>query len=107
MQCTEGTLCVLRHDLVYFPFWVKMSCVMRICGISRCRMQLPEGLPPSFKGTAVQYVYTLEAHAAFSDGTLGPAPGTATSAEAALVCAALCRPVAVDVVLPNMGHLHR
>eukprot|EP00208_Stichococcus_sp_RCC1054_P005811 CAMPEP_0206143334 /NCGR_PEP_ID=MMETSP1473-20131121/20169_1 /ASSEMBLY_ACC=CAM_ASM_001109 /TAXON_ID=1461547 /ORGANISM="Stichococcus sp, Strain RCC1054" /LENGTH=270 /DNA_ID=CAMNT_0053538681 /DNA_START=276 /DNA_END=1085 /DNA_ORIENTATION=+ len=48
------------------------------------RMQLPEGLPPSFKGTAVQYVYTLEAHAAFSDGTLGPAPGTATSAEAAL-----------------------
>lgn len=30
------------------------------------RFRLPEGLPPSFKGTAVKYSYHLEAHARFS-----------------------------------------
>lgn len=44
-------------------------------------MQIPDGLPPSFKGTAVQYVYTLEAHAALSDDSLVriPAPARLTS----------------------------
>ena len=41
--------------------------------VARHRMQLPEELPPSFRGTAVQYIYSLEAHATFSNATLvGP-----------------------------------
>ena len=39
-------------------------------GLTWRRMQIPDGIPPSFKGTSVQYVYTLEAHAALSDDSL-------------------------------------
>ena len=43
------------------------SAAQQICLLPcRCRMQLPEGLPPSFRGTAVRYSYSLEAHSRFT-----------------------------------------
>lgn len=43
------------------------------------KVQLPEKLPPSFKGTAVQYVYSLEARALYSQVLLLPSPASQTS----------------------------
>lgn len=41
--------------------------------LSACnRFQLPDALPPSFKGTAVKYAYHLEAHARFATAAVMP-----------------------------------
>ena len=50
------------------------------CAAPLCRIQLPDALPPSFKGTAVRYSYQLEAKAIFAaQSWKGTTPSSATA----------------------------